>query len=77
MSTIATPFEVTAEGGGSPVDPSPQETKKALLAKVMRAEKQVEAAVGRAERAEAGRDAERAGPRRCAAPTMSSWPGRP
>ena len=36
------------------------EQVKALSAEVVRAEKQAEAAVGRAERAEAGRDAERA-----------------
>ena len=77
MSTIATPFEVTAEGGGSPVDPSPQETKKALLAKVMRAEKQVEAAVGRAERAEAGRDAERARAEALRSTNYGAMAGRP
>ena len=45
---------------------------EALSAEVVRAKKQAEAVVGRAERAEAGRDAERArGGRRCAPPSTN------
>ena len=44
------------------------EQVKALSAEVVRSEKRAEAVVGRAERAEAGRDAERAEAEACAPP---------
>ena len=48
-------------GGGTAAGDRLNEQVEALSAEVVRAEKQAEAVVGRAERAEAGRDAERAG----------------
>ena len=50
---------------------------EALSAEILRAEKQAGAAIGRAERAEAARDAERSPAEALQAPSTTSWPGGP